>query len=150
MATRIDPLLGAERIVTALAAYVPAAWTGANASGLLPMGNRVLILPDVAEAITTGGVHLTPELQGRNAMGAETGILVAVGEGAFAWSSDRIHPWVGKKPEVGDRIVIERYAGQVQRGLDGQIYRLCEDRAIGAVAHTNTDESNTSSEGQSQ
>lgn len=129
----VDPLVGAERVVTTLAAYVPAEWSGKNESGIVPLGARVLVLPDVAETQTTGGVHLPVDVASRNGMAAETGVLVALGDGAFAWSGDRIHAWNGPKPEVGVRVVIERYAGQLQRGLDGQIYRILEDRAIGAL-----------------
>ena len=134
---------GAGRIVTTLAAYVPATWTGTNESGISPLGARVLVLPDVAEEQTTGGVHLPPDVAARNGMAAETGVLVALGEGAFAWSGDRIHPWVGRRPEPGDRVIIERYTGQLQRGLDGQIYRICEDRAIGAIATAPREEGET-------
>ncbi len=122
-----------SRVLTTLAAYVPAHYDGVNRSGVLPMGHRVLVLPDVAEELSAGGVYIPPEVQSRNAMGAETGVLVAVGEGAFVWSSDRIHPWTGRKPMPGNRVIIERYSGQVQRGLDGQIYRICDDKAIGAL-----------------
>ena len=99
-AQRIEfPTSGGERVITTLAAYVPAAYDGTNASGYEPLGARVLVLPDDAEDLTAGGVHIPPEVAARNGMAAETGVLVALGEGAFAWSSDRIHPWVGRRPK---------------------------------------------------
>ncbi len=134
---KLDPLIGAAsegRIVTTLAAYVQARYDGQNHSGLVPLGARVVILPDVAEERTLGGIELPPDIVARNAMAAETGVLIAVGEGAFAFANDRIHPWVGRRPQAGDRVVIERYTGQLHRGLDGQVYRICEDRALGALA----------------
>lgn len=123
----------AQRVITTLAAYIPAPYDGKNHSGIEPLGDRVLVLPDVAEELSVGGVHLPADVSARNAMGAETGVLVAVGEGAFVWTNDRIHPWAGRKPQPGDRVVIERYSGQVQRGLDGQVYRVCDAKAIGAL-----------------
>ncbi len=137
---KVDPLIGSPRVVTTLAAYVPAPYSGKNESGVDPLGARVLILPDVAEETTLGGVHLPPDVAARNGMAAETGVLVALGEGAFVWSSDRVHPWTGRRPAPGDRIVIERFTGQLQRGLDGLIYRICEDRAIGAVIQAHSEE----------
>ena len=131
--TGIDPLVGAPRVITTLAAYVPVEWSGRNESGAEPLGQRVLILTDVAEERTLGGIDLPPDIVARYAMAAETGTLVAVGEGAFVWSGDRIHPWSGRRPVAGDRVVIERYTGQLHKGLDGRIYRICEDRAIGAI-----------------
>lgn len=128
------PGAGAGRVATTLAVYVPAPFAGTNESGFEPLGSRVLVLPDVAEERTAGGIELPVDVVARYAMAAETGVLVAIGEGAFAVLSNG-RPWgTYRRPVVGDRVVIERYTGQLQRGLDGLVYRLCEDRAIGAIA----------------
>lgn len=122
----------ADRIRTAVASYVPAAWSGANTSGHVPVGQRVLVQPDMPEETTVGGIHWSPQEVSRNGLAAVTGVLVAVGESAFGWS-DGIHPWAGRKPLVGERIVLEAFAGQIQMGADGRLYRLMESRNVGAI-----------------
>lgn len=122
-----------ERVRTTVARYVPAPWDGQNNSGVTPVGQRVLVLPDIAEERTLGGIELPPEVVSRHALAAETGVLAACGDGAFAWFGDRIHRWEGRRPHVGDRVALERYAGEVRMGADGQLYRLMEDRAVGGI-----------------
>jgi co-chaperonin GroES (HSP10) len=57
---------------------------------------------------------------------AETGTLIAIGSKAWAKSSD-------EKPEVGQRVIFEKYAGSYQWGADGRRYRLMDDRCIGGL-----------------
>lgn len=126
----------APRVRTSVAKYVPAEWAGANESGVDPIGTMVLVLPDVAEDVTTGGIITgTPVEQERISAMAETGVVVAVADQAFSWQRDRIHRWEGRKPQPGDRIYMERFAGGPSSyvGLDGRFYRLMEDRCIGGI-----------------
>ncbi len=120
----IDVAETAQRIQTAVAKYVPAAWTGSNDSGWVPAGQQILVMPDMPEEQTVGGWHHSPAEVSRAAAAAVTGILVAAGEGAFLWAEDRIHPWVGRKPVPGERITMQQYSGEVRPGNDGRIYRL--------------------------
>jgi chaperonin GroES len=60
-------------------------------------------------------------------MAAETGTVVHLGFKAFAGVPD------DEKPRPGDRVYIERYSGQVALGRDGQLYRILDDRCIGAL-----------------
>jgi chaperonin GroES len=122
------------RILTPLAEYEPAQWKGKNTSGIIPIGDRVLVLPDKAPEKTAGGVLMTEQQQDRDGLAAETGILVAIGEAAWKWNSDRTRLFEGTKPEVGQRVWFERYAGSVQYGKDGTAYRIMDDKAVGAVA----------------
>lgn len=123
-----------KRLMTPLGEYVPAQWIGANLSGIVPIGDRVLVLPDKAPATSTGGIQFTETQQDRDGKAAETGVLVAVGDGAWTWNSDRSRPFDGTKPEVGQRVWFERYAGSEQYGVDGVMYRLMLDKCIGAIA----------------
>jgi len=125
---------GTKPILTPLAQYVPAEWSGTNVSGILPIGDRVLILPDKAPDVSAGGIAFTQTQQDRDGLAAETGVLVAIGEAAWAWNSDRTRPYMGTKPEVGQRVWFERYAGSVQYGKDGVAYRLMDDKCVGAIA----------------
>ena len=124
-------------VLTPLAQYVPAEWSGKNESGIYPIGDRVLVLPDKAIEETSGGILMTDQKRDTDGMAAETGVLVALGEAAWKWNSDRTRPFDGTRPEVGARVWFERYAGSIQYGMDGRAYRLMDDKCIGAVALTN-------------
>jgi co-chaperonin GroES (HSP10) len=122
-------LVTAKRtIFTPMGEYVPSTWGGQNTSGMRPIGDRVLVLPDLPPEKTSGGVYITEQQRDRDAHAAESGILVAAGESAWKLSFD------GVKPELGQRVWFERYAGSLQHGKDGEVYRLMDDRCIGAVS----------------
>lgn len=118
---------------TSIAEYVPAEWTGKNQSGVAPVGDRVLVKPDQAAGTSSGGVMLPDDLRERHTLAAEAGIVVALGDGAFMWNSDRQTPFHGRKPKPGERVCLEKYAGQLVRGDDGEVYRLMESACIAAV-----------------
>jgi len=118
--------------------YYKAKWVGANDSGIYPIGDKVLLLPDFIARKTAKGIELTDDRADREDQAITTGVLVAVGEGAFAWNADRVTPFVGRKPQPGDRVTFEKFTGQVQRGKDGIFYRLLDDRSVGAIVDTAT------------
>lgn len=120
-------------IQTEQAKYTPGVWFKKNTSGYAPLGDMVLILTDQVTEQTQGGIKLPEDIIERLNLAAETGILVQAGEGAFTWSHDRRRPFVGRKPVPGDRVYIERYAGQLVTGDDGQKYRLLCDKQVGAI-----------------
>lgn len=127
-------LVAGKRITTPLGQYLKVGWAGENTSGIKPIGELILILPDMPAPQTAGGIHLTQQQIERDAHAAETGIIVAAGEAAFKWNRDRSRTYDGYKPEVGQRVWFERYAGSLQHGKDGVVYRLMDDKCIGAVA----------------
>jgi co-chaperonin GroES (HSP10) len=112
--------------------YIPAPWFGENRSGCEPIGDRVLIQPDIA-AGSAGSIKFTDEMVDRMQLSASSGVIVACGEDAFAWNSDRTRPFSGYRPKAGDRVHFEKYAGKEIVGDDGVKYRLCDDKAIGGV-----------------
>lgn len=118
---------------TELAEYIPATWNGKNESGWTPVGDRVIVLPDQAAEIIRG-IHIPQEVKSRHALAAEAGCLVAAAEGAFKWNSDRVTPFVGRKPLPGERVNIHRYSGQTLMGKDGLLYRMLDCAEIGGVA----------------
>jgi co-chaperonin GroES (HSP10) len=115
-----------KTLLTPMGEYVPGTWGGNNTSGMRPIRRRILVLPDLPPEKTSGGVYMTEQQRDRDAHAAESGILVAVGE--RAWKDDAI------KPEVGQRVWFERYAGALQHGKDGGVYRLMDDECVGAVS----------------
>lgn len=92
-----------------------------NNSGFIPLGHRILVLPDPIETKTASGIVLAIETQGREDMAQVKGTVVAVGDGA--WSDTPTPAWA--KP--GDRIVFGKYAGLAYTGRDGQKYRVLND-----------------------
>lgn len=118
---------------TTVAEYKPAVYSGENECGWCPIGDRVLILPDEAADKTSGGVFIDPRTIERGSMAAETGVVVENGDAAFLWNSDRTRPFAGYKPQPGDRVAFERYAGQLLLGVDGRLYRVMDDRCVGSV-----------------
>lgn len=119
-------------IVTPLAEYVPVEWDGVNESGLNPIGERILLLPDSCSEKTSGGITLTEDLISRNTEAAETGVIIAVGPDAWLWNADRTRKYEGPKPKPGQRVAFQRYSGAMHHGADGRRYRLMEDRHVGA------------------
>jgi co-chaperonin GroES (HSP10) len=120
-------------IKTRMAEYVPAQYCGRNESGYHPIGEKVLVLTDQCADTSSGGVDLPPEVVERMTSAAEMGVIVELGASAFNWMADRSHRWEGPKPNVGQRVFIERYSGQLCLGKDGQVYRILDDKNIGAT-----------------
>jgi len=125
---------------TDLGHYVEAVWSGKNESGYEPIGDRVLVLPNVASPQTSGDVYIPDEVIENNTYSSETGILIAVGGDAFLWNSDRSREWQSLKPVPGDKIFFERFAGGIVRGIDGKMYRIMDDKMIAAVKTMDAEE----------
>jgi co-chaperonin GroES (HSP10) len=123
----------ARLIKTAYATYVPTEWNGINESGWVPTGDRILVLTDRVPARSKGGIEFTDDTKETNDEAAITGVLIAVGEAAFTWNADRSRAWSGAKPEAGMRIMFQKYAGELLYGNDDRLYRVMDDRAIGAL-----------------
>ena len=112
--------------------YVPAEWKGENTSGVVPLDNKVLVLMDDHASRTRGGIIVTDETKARQSMASETGVVVALGEAAFVFTDDG-RSWNTSKPNPGDRVYVDRYAGRTVQGRDGVEYRLVDQRAIGGM-----------------
>lgn len=130
--------LAKNLIMTQLAPYVPAEWNGKNESGIRAIGDRVLVLPDKAAAQSAGThgapILFTDQKQDIDGLAAETGVIISIGDGAWTWNSDRTRPYKGTKPVVGQRVWFDRYAGSPQHGKDGVVYKIMDDKCIGAIA----------------
>lgn len=114
------------------AEYIPAPFFGKNESGCVPIGDRVLIRPDIAAA-KSGSLTLPEAVVERAQLSSSSGVIVAVGDGAWFWNSDRTRPYEGEKPKAGDRVFFDKYAGKVILGDDGVEYRLMDDVSVGGV-----------------
>lgn len=114
------------------AEYIPAPYFGTNQSGCTPLGDRVLIRPDIAASMV-GELHIPDDIRDRAQLSGSTGVVIEIGEDAFRWNFDRSRPWQGYRPVPGDRIYFDRYAGKEIIGDDGQSYRLMDDKSVGGV-----------------
>lgn len=126
-------------IATSLYKYHEAEWDGTNGAGFIPTDDKIIVLCDTAPERTAGGIDLTPDVVEKQALAAESGVIIAIADGAFVWTGDRTRPYQGRKPVVGDRIRMQRYSGQHYLGADGRVYRIMEDRNVGAIEMTNTE-----------
>lgn len=115
--------------------YVFAEWDGVNHSGFDPLDDKVLVLMDEHAAETSGSIIVPETSRERQSLASETGVLVALGPAAFVWNDEATRAWSGRRPEPGDRVYCDRYAGQLLQGADGRAYRLMSQRCIGAVAN---------------
>lgn len=118
-------------VLTPVGNYDIVVWDGINTSGWEPVGDTVLLLPDQPSTMSAGGVYYTDQEIERRAAAAETGVIVEIGDGAWAWNFDRTRKFEGTKPKIGQRVWFERYAGTMPYGQDGLIYRGMTDRQIG-------------------
>lgn len=120
-------------VKTEIAQYAAGEWSGKNTSGIRPIGDYILVLPDQAVDKTKGGIFLPEDLNERQSMAAQSGIIVALGDGAFTWNSDRTRPFSGQRPLPGDRVHFARYSGQKVIGHDGANYLIMDDKAAAGV-----------------
>lgn len=114
------------------AEYIPAPFFGKNESGCTPIGDRVLIRPDIA-ASTSGGIEIPDEVVDRAQLSSTSGVIVELGDDAFSWNSSKTRPFGGEKPVAGSRVYYDKFAGKIILGDDGVEYTLMDDASIGGV-----------------
>lgn len=94
-----------------------------------PMEFNVVVEIDSAEETTKGGIILLAKTQDADKLAADEGTLVAVSPHAFTYAE---WPDGALKPQIGDRVIVARYAG-VLREKDGRNYRICKDKDLIAI-----------------
>lgn len=114
------------------AEYERATYPGKNTSGVRPIGTSVLVLMDQCSEKSSGGIIIAGEILGKMNMASESGVIVAVGSAAFRYYDDG-SKWTDYKPEPGDRVFTERYAGRELLGRDGKVYRMMTYTNIGGI-----------------
>lgn len=96
-------------------------------SKIRPVGNKILVLPDLVEQETASGIVVVTDINLEKEMMAQTeGIIIAVGNTAWA---DQKEAWA----KVGDRVIFSKYTGHIRTGKDGKVYRILNDLDVGAV-----------------
>jgi co-chaperonin GroES (HSP10) len=123
-----------DRILTTqFGQYSLAPWDGVNRSGMRALCDKVLVLCDEPLDVTKGGIMLAEVSVETQKLAATSGVLVSVGPQAFAYDSNRLVHWEGERPGAGTRVFFVKYAGQEYTGIDGLLYRMMDDRAIGGM-----------------
>lgn len=122
-----------ERLLKrALGQYEPASPDAGRPAEITPVGNRILVQMDLAAQVTGGGISLTDDMVERMTMASESGVIVEVGPCAFEFNKSGT-TYTGRKPKAGDRVYIEKYAGNVLLSDTGVTYRVMDDTCICAI-----------------
>ena len=99
---------------------------GTNESGIQPVEDKVLLLPD-APCDEIRGIIKPDTTKEMERMAQVRALLVAVGGNCF-------ENWDEPIPKIGDRVMIMKYAGIHDiEGADGRYYQLTTDRDITAI-----------------
>lgn len=113
--------------------FILGEWDGVNRSGWQALDDKVLVLMDEHVDKTSGGIIIPDGARERQTLSSEQGRLISIGPGAFVFS-DSGTKWVGRRPEPGDRVAVDRYAGNLINGADGLKYRVMSQRCVSLVA----------------
>lgn len=99
-----------------------------NESGIKPLGHRVLVRAISTERLTTGGIVIPEPVAERNDKAQIKAIVVDYGP--TAWMAEGLggKPWA----DVGDTVIIGKFAGVLLKGKDGVQYRVVNDDELQA------------------
>lgn len=100
-----------------------------NTSGIQPLDQRVLVLPDPADK-KVGSIIIPDSTREQEKYAQVKGTLIASGANAWAEAKASAH---FSAPSAGARIMFAKYGGIVVKGADGTDYRLMNDEDITAT-----------------
>ena len=89
--------------------------------GFEPASNKVLVLPDPVSDRSSGGIVFTDAAVEQEEYAQIFATLIAIGPDAWK-DKGRTRP-----AEVGDRVMIAKFTGQLFTGSDGRRYRVIHD-----------------------
>jgi chaperonin GroES len=104
--------------------------TPLNTSGVDPLDQRVVVLPDSAEQITAGGIIIPQQAVEKEQWAQTKGTLIAAGVNAWA-EAKAAAGFVA--PEPGARVMVAKYGGVSFKGADGKDYRIMNDEDVTGV-----------------
>jgi chaperonin GroES len=113
------------------------AFRKANTSGVTALDLRVVVKPDKAQERTAGGIILADVTREADKHAMQKATIISVGENAWEEAAERAARRGAEfqMPQVGDRVMIGKYAGVRFKGLDGEDYALLnDDDVIGRLA----------------
>ncbi len=103
-----------------------------NTSGWHALDYKVIVKKDeVKETYGESGLVLVADVRETEEWTVDTGVVVSVGEFAFTQGMVNGRPkhWESR-PGIGQRVMIQNYAGQRFIGADGEKYLILTDKEI--------------------
>jgi co-chaperonin GroES (HSP10) len=101
-----------------------------------PVRCVALIKPDKVDDKSSGGLYLPEHARDRMQFAVDRGEVIAVGDGFYKGMN-------GPIPEIGDKVIFDRYAGSLITNLnkDGkrEDFRLVNDDSIVAIIEEEED-----------
>lgn len=92
---------------------------------LQPLGDRVVVEREEAEAVTAGGIVLPDSAKDR----PTRGVVVSVGEGRLLDNGQR----GAMQVKVGDRVLFSSYAGQEFKHGDDEYILMSQDEILAVI-----------------
>lgn len=97
-----------------------------NDTGIIPVEYKCVVRVAAVEEKTAGGVIIPDIRKERNQMAMTTATLLEAGGNAF-------EDWKGRKPKPGDKVLIQKYAGQFKEADPTDTVRVVHDKEILAI-----------------
>lgn len=85
---------------------------------------KVLVKPVEAAKVTKGGIYIPDETKDRDDAASMEGTVVDISPLAFSYEEN------APRPEIGQTVVFQKFAGIRVKGADGCEYRLMNDKDI--------------------
>lgn len=107
-----------------------------NESGIKPIEYKVLVLPERVATESDGGIVYTQETVDAEELAQTEGILVDKSNLAFSNgknSDGSVDRWACDIPTVGQRVKFSKYSGLMVDGVDGNRYRIINDKDVMAI-----------------
>lgn len=99
-----------------------------NNTGIIPVEYKCVVRVVEVEQITAGGIIKPDIRRDRDQMAMTTATLLEAGGNAFTEPQ-----WRGRTPEPGDRVLIQKYAGQFKEADPTDPVRVVHDKEILAI-----------------
>nr|ASN63653.1 co-chaperonin GroES [uncultured virus] len=102
-----------------------------NTSGIIPFRFNVLVKLEELEEKTKGGIILPSDILDKENAASQVATIIDIAKGAFCddMAPDEFMP----KPQVGAKILIEKYQGVRVKGVDEEEYIILQDKQILAI-----------------
>jgi co-chaperonin GroES (HSP10) len=95
-----------------------------NNSGIIPVGVSVLVYPrEVKVESESGLITMSESMKEKEQLGETIAKVIEISPMAYYDESKR-------RCNVGDTVVIAKYAGFILKGKDGKVYRLIKDNDV--------------------
>lgn len=93
---------------------------------IVPTFNRVLVKIKRIEEKTAGGLYMPQDTIDRERLANNEGVLIALGEFAFAQMDEAL------RPKIGEEVFLNMYPGIEFEDVEdkGVIYRICQDKDV--------------------